>query len=202
MKFELLLTEREFASPKRRKHCTQKCASHLRKHSEISREKTRQSLLGRPSHKKGTGGQEQTCNHCSVIFKTQKTKTPRKFCTNECYKLFHKDKRTERENFKCACQFKFNVYDYPDNFDLSLIAEHGWYRASNRGNNLNGVSRDHMLSIAEAFKRGIDPELIAHPANCALVLHRLNQRKNTKSTITVEELQQRITQFSSRYPSS
>ena len=63
---------------------------------------------------------------------------------------------------------------------------------SNKQNNLDGVSRDHMLSVKDWFINGIDPAVISHPANCDLVLHRANQRKRSDSSITVEELLDRI----------
>ena len=42
--------------------------------------------------------------------------------------------------------------------ELNLIKKYGWYKAKNHGNNLNGISRDHMLSIADGFKNSIDPK--------------------------------------------
>lgn len=122
-----------------------------------------------------------------------------RFCNVECYKRFHAEQRSSRESYKYLCLFTFNVYDYPEHFDLDLIKQYGWYSASNRGGNLNGVSRDHLISIADGFKFGIDPALIAHPANCRLVRHTENQRKNAKSLITIDQLQERIAQFTSRY---
>ena len=76
--------------------------------------------------------------------------------------------------------FKFNVYDYPTYFDLSLIEKFGWYSASNRCGNLNGISRDHLYSVYDDFINRIDFSIISHPANCKLVLHRDNQKKKVK----------------------
>lgn len=90
------------------------------------------------------------------------------------------------------CQFKFNVYDFPTYFDISLIEKFGWYKASNRGNNLNGISRDHLLSIADGFKNKIDPFFMSHPANCCLMQHKENAKKNKRSSITFEELASKI----------
>ena len=69
------------------------------------------------------------------------------------------------------------------------------YKASNRGNNLNGISRDHMISLKEGFRSGISPDLISHPANCQLLQHFINNRKNTNSSLTLEELKERIEKF-------
>jgi len=87
------------------------------------------------------------------------------------------------------------VFDYPSYFDLFLIEKYGWYKAKNRGDNPNGISRDHMISIVDGFKNNIPPEIIKHPANCQLMKHPDNNRKNTKSSITIEELKSKISTF-------
>ena len=98
-------------------------------------------------------------------------------------------------SYKLCCKFKFNVYEHPTKFDLELLETHGWYSASNRGGNLNGVSRDHMYSVSDGFINKIDPIIIAHPANCRLIIHRINQKKHSKSSITLDELYDRIKEF-------
>lgn len=52
-----------------------------------------------------------------------------------------------------------------------------------------------MVSVSEGFKRNIDPKIIAHPANCMLMRHAENQRKNMKSSITPDDLMLRIKEF-------
>ena len=104
-------------------------------------------------------------------------------------------KREYMNMYRWKAGFKFNVYDYPTHFDLSLIERYGWYSASNRGGNLNGVSRDHLYSVHDGFVNGIEPSIISHPANCRLVLHRDNQKKKNKSSITLEKLLERIKDF-------
>jgi hypothetical protein len=86
-----------------------------------------------------------------------------------------------------ACRFNFNVYDYPTCFDLKLLEEYGWYTASNRGNNLDGISRDHSYSVREGFRNNIDPKIISHPANCVLMRQNENSKKKTKCNITIGE---------------
>jgi hypothetical protein len=102
-------------------------------------------------------------------------------------------------HYRARCSFTFNVYDYPEEFDLSLLETFGWYKAANRGNNLNGISRDHMFSVKEGFERGIDPLILSHPANCCLLRHNDNVSKNKKSSITLEELMHRIEIWNSKY---
>ncbi len=78
---------------------------------------------------------------------------------------------------------------------MKLIELYGWYKAKNRGDNQNGVSRDHMFSIKEGFINNIDPYYLSHPANCVLMRHVDNNKKKTNSTITFSELVERIKSF-------
>jgi len=82
--------------------------------------------------------------------------------------------------------------DYSNKFDLSLVEQHGWYSPINKRNNLNGVSKDHMYSVRDGFINNIEPEIIKHPANCKLLLHNDNNRKNYTSSITIDDLIERI----------
>jgi hypothetical protein len=100
--------------------------------------------------------------------------------------------KTEFQKYKAACKFKFGIRDYPGKFDTLLLEQHGMYSAKNHGNNMRGVSRDHMLSITEGFKLGVSSELISHPANCQLITQSANASKKTKSCITLDELKQKI----------
>lgn len=94
--------------------------------------------------------------------------------------------------YRQAAAFNFNLKDYPDRFNFSLIKKYGWYKAANRGNNLNGISRDHMVSVKYGFDNNIDPKTIGHPANCDLVRHSENSSKHSGCSITLEELLERI----------
>lgn len=89
--------------------------------------------------------------------------------------------------------------DYPDEFDFELIRENGWYSPSNKGNNLGGVSRDHMYSVKDGFENNVPPELLSHPANCRLIIHNENSSKNRNSCITLDELKERIALWDKKY---
>jgi hypothetical protein len=119
------------------------------------------------------------------------------FCSNECLKQYRRINMDEYKKYKQDTIFKFSLNDYPDYFEFELIEKYGWYSPSNKNNNLNGVSRDHMISVKEGFELGIDPFLLAHPANCKLMIHNENISKNKKSSITLDELLDRITKFES-----
>jgi hypothetical protein len=116
----------------------------------------------------------------------------RKYCSTKCWVNYTEKNKEPYLLYRQRCKFTFSIADYPDKFNSDLILEHGWYSPSNKQNNLDGVSRDHMLSVKDGFINGIDPAVISHPANCDLVLHRANQRKRSNSSITVEELLDRI----------
>ena len=134
------------------------------------------------------------CKGCNNLFK----RSNKVFCSNECRIQFRRKDMTEFKIYKTETNFNFNLSDYPDEFDFTLIEKYGWYSPSNKKNNLGGVSRDHMLSVKEGFELGIDPKLLAHPANCKLMIHNDNVSKNKKSSITLEELLERIENFNKK----
>lgn len=114
-------------------------------------------------------------------------------------------RKSSKEQYydKCAFKFKFNVYHYPDIFDLSLIEQHGWYSCPGRKrgsgiNNTKGVSRDHKVSRKEAFENSYDPYYISHIMNCDLMLHSENKHKEYRSSITYEELVRLVTEYDNR----
>jgi len=123
----------------------------------------------------------------------------RKTCSKKCRNLYENRNKTEYELYKKDAQFKFNLSDYKDEFDFSLIEKHGWYKAKNKGDNLNGVSRDHMISVKEGFRLKIDTSILSHPANCKLMRHNDNVSKLDKSSISLDELKERIEYFNKKY---
>ena len=51
---------------------------------------------------------------------------------------------------------------------------------------------DHRISIAEGFRRGVDAEIISHPANLTIIEAKKNQRKGIRSSTTLDDLTQAI----------
>jgi hypothetical protein len=131
------------------------------------------------------------CLDCNSIMHCSPSDN-RKFCTSNCWVNYTERNKESFLLYRQRCNFNFKFEDYPDKFDLTLVEQCGWYSPSNKGNNLNGVSRDHMLSVREGFELGIDPDVIKHPANCRIIPHRQNQSKREKSSITIEDLLKRI----------
>jgi hypothetical protein len=103
--------------------------------------------------------------------------------------------------YRPACEFAVNVWDYPEYFDLDLIRTWGWYSPTNKGNNLRGVSKDHMYSVSEGFHSEVDPSIVSHPANCKLMLQSENDSKNSGSSISLQELLIRIRDWDAKYSS-
>lgn len=136
--------------------------------------------------------------YCKQCGNEIKNKTRKIFCTDECKK---NSKNNISRSYRYYCNFDFDVYDYPEYFDLSLIEQFGFYRPSNssKGPNLNGVSKDHLLSISEGSKLNISPKIMKHPANCRLVQHNENISKGFRSFITLEELLEKIKVFEKQY---
>lgn len=191
----IIVKEREKEFPKKKKYyCSRQCAnSHIR--SDASKKKTSDTMLAKYNH---------YYKHCKRCNKEYSYKSRSKFCSDVCRKLYKIEKSlnkaindSEKEkilirNYRNECSFKFNLSDYPDKFDFNLIKQFGWYKAKNHGNNINGISRDHMYSIMDGYVNHIDPKIISHPANCRLIRHKENQSKGKHSCITLEELLERI----------
>ena len=123
----------------------------------------------------------------------------RKFCNINCKRKYERKNLNEYQKYYKECQFEFNLSDYPNEFNFKLIEEYGWYRAKNHGDNLNGISRDHMISVKFGYENNISSEIIKHPANCQLMLHSENDKKNTNCSITIKELLLKINNWNNKY---
>jgi len=137
------------------------------------------------------------CLNCEKEFETYSSSPC--CCSRTCRKEFNERNKNAYQNYHKKCKFAFNVYEYDRWFDLTLIEQHGWYQAKNRGDNLNGISRDHRFSVKEGFLNSVDPKLISHPANCELKRHKENQNKHTKCSINLDELIREIEKFEKIY---
>ena len=126
----------------------------------------------------------------------------RKYCNSKCWVDYTEKHKEPFLLYRQRCNFRFKIEDYPEVFDLDLVEKYGWYSPSNKGNNLNGVSKDHMLSIKEGYILGINPDIISHPANCRIILHRDNQSKREKSSIKLDDLLIKIKIWDNLYNNS
>lgn len=139
------------------------------------------------------------CEYCGKVFESKRRK--QKFCSNSCAhnSRYRVENKTLKQLYNNQCKFKFALNSYPKEFDFNQITLYGWYKPKNAGNNLNGVSRDHIFSRNEGYKELIDPYLISHPANCQLMQHGLNASKNIKCDISLDELKNKINIWTQKY---
>lgn len=190
---------------KRNKYCNNSCkAKFTNNNKDYSlfaykiKEGVHKYLIDNNIKEKGKIGKcEVICKRCENIFIANRYDV--KFCSSDCRTSYRRKDMDAFKIYKSDTNFKFNLADYPDEFDFSLIEKYGWYSPTNKKNNLSGVSRDHMLSVREGFDQGIDPKLLAHPANCELMIHNDNVSKHKSSSITLDELLQRIEIFDKKY---
>ena len=188
-KFKVIERENKFPS-KKKYFCSSFCA-HSRTITEFQKQKSRE--WNKANNQKNP--EYNICKSCGKQTKSWRCK----FCCKECLKKWKQRNLTEYKKYRSDCQFRFSLSDYPNEFDFFLIKENGWYKASNHGNNLNGISRDHMYSVFDGFQNNIDPKIISHPANCKLMIHSENSSKHKKSSITLEELLERIKKWDKKY---
>jgi hypothetical protein len=95
----------------------------------------------------------------------------------------------DKKIYKANCQFKFGIYDNPNIPGYELLETIGLY---NSVTNVNGASRDHMFSVEEGWRSKVDPMLISHPANCMIMAQSKNSKKNSASSITLDQLKARV----------
>jgi hypothetical protein len=127
------------------------------------------------------------CAHCnSIVEIINKNK---KYC-NKCNHRYS-------DNGRVPYYFKFNVFDFPNLFDLGMIKQYGYFSngKNNSKININGVSRDHKVSVNEAIRNGYDPFYISHPLNCEILLHKDNNKKNSKSSTEYTTLCKMVDEF-------
>lgn len=205
----LKIKEREGKfDPTKKYYCSRSCANthhrteeSKRKIREIILNKLRDSDSFKFEHNAKLYKFKKVCPHCKNEFYTNDDHQI--CCSRICSKRYrdlkecvNKDKMSIYRN---QCSFKFGISLYPDEFDFELIKKNGWYHAKNHGDNLNGVSRDHMYSVKEGFNNSVDPYIISHPANCQLMLHSDNESKHNKCSITLEELKKRVDFWNIKY---
>lgn len=184
--------EREFSFPIKEKYfCSRICANSRIITDEHKAKTSKKLTKNKLIHK--------MCLQCNVFFSTKRKNC--KYCSLSCAQKFrHKDlDKSSLSYYRAQCGFKFNLKDYPEEFDFSLIEQFGWYKAKNRGDNLNGVSRDHLVSVRFGYDNNVDPYLMSHPANCQLLQHGKNVSKGKKSNLSLDELIENVRVWNLKY---
>lgn len=176
--------------------CSQSCSASFsnkdRFRSEESRNKIRDKLTDFYKDK-------LIVIQCIFCGKDILKKMNKKLCSKDCAKKNKRKLLGDKYTYKLDCAFKFSIASYPNEFDFELLKKYGLYKAKNKGDNLGGVSRDHIYSISEGYKNGVDPYIISHPANCRLMIHKHNSSKHSKSHISIKELLDKITEWEIKY---
>lgn len=173
-------------SKRENKFCSRSCAN-TRNHSKSTKKKISEST------KKG-----KTKYYCDNCKKEKRNRGKYGLCRS-CSLEFRRLTMDSYQKYRLQCKFNFALSDYPDEFNFSLIKKNGWYKASNHGNNLNGISRDHIVSVFYGYQNNISSEIIKHPANCQLLMHNYNSSKHKKCDITIEELYDKIRTWNKKY---
>lgn len=188
--------EPEEAPPKEKYFCSRSCANRREYTSE------RKAALEQTIRNKGQQF-HQTVKACEICGKefVSRNRTCSKICGIKLAQKVKDSKKSlaEKRVYRLACNFRFALNSYPEEFDFALVKEHGWYRAPNQGGDGSGVSRDHMVSVDYGWKHQIDPAIIRHPANCRLMIHSDNFKKGIECSISLEELQLRIAEWDKKY---
>ena len=172
--------------------CSKSCSASFnnsnRTHSEFTKQKISEKLKNVPRKIKSKEQIHRKCKICGEIKVSKKYKSICESCKTDYYQFYRHE-----------CNFKFSVFNYPNEFDLDLIQTHGWYSPSNKRNNLKGVSKDHMFSVMDGYKNKVSASIISHPANCELLLYSENSKKKDNSSITLHELMVRIERWEKKY---
>lgn len=193
-KKEFSTTERSKQFPKKDNYyCSRSCANSRGVRSEETKDKIRLKLQNNDNKKKI---QRMNCLYCGGKVKRIK----QKYCSRICS---GKSKRSLDDGslkiYRRRCAFNFSLNDFPEEFNFTLIEKYGWYKPANAGNNLNGVSRDHIVSVKFGFENNIDPKIISHPANCQLMRHSDNVSKYDSCGASIKELIKLINIWDKKY---
>lgn len=128
-----------------------------------------------------------TCHTCTKFFIYQR---PRKYCLNCSNKV---------KEYRAKASFSFTSKQYPHLFSDPQIKQYGWYRR--KWPYPKAMVFDHLYRIIDGFNNNIPPEILSHPANAELVNMEENRRRQNRSSITINDLYERIKIFDKIYTS-
>lgn len=202
--YSITCTDNDFLKGNYKKTCSDLCSKRLtakkggtEKKANISKSLRKYYKSTKKNYCEEDGCYLKICPNCGKEYKTNKKQQI--YCSRDCAnKEQSKKTKDGKETFliyKKQCAFKFSISKVITDEGLKLLKDNGWYKAKNHGDNMKGVSRDHMYSIKEGFKNRVDPYYISHPANCSIILQSKNASKRDKCCITKEELLCRIREW-------
>jgi hypothetical protein len=100
------------------------------------------------------------------------------------------ENKTDWEIYKMQANWiekMFDLIECPLDFNIVGIF--------NCRTNTAGYVRDHLYSRFEGFKNAVFPEILRHPANCQIILHKDNLSKRHRCNILLEELFTKIQNY-------
>lgn len=197
--YVLELTKKKYEKGKYRKHCSYQCSNSRVQTPEMNESRRKKIAI------------KKICPVCKNIHRRARTK----FCSNICKSKYDEIRKIEKvrlrsiqiqykneiTNYRWRCTFRFDITNYPDKFDLSLIDKYGWYTSHGDNRNVSGISRDHMVSVKYGYEHDIDPNVLSHPANCKLMTHSKNSSKSSDNLMNIGELLTKIKLWDSEYSS-
>jgi len=106
--------------------------------------------------------------------------------------------KTDFEIYYKLANWKYRMWDLiDDESQLELLKNFGVFHCKT---NSIGVVRDHIFGRKDGFLIGLFPEILRHPVNCQILLHKDNVSKKKKqyedrSDITLEILFEKIEKY-------
>lgn len=171
------------------KFCSQSCSASYnnRKRPKRKKKEKKKQLTPFQKWKMNISGPYtkvhfRKCRHCGTLFSSF---NKRWYC-NEHRDLYS---TPERDRYR----FQFNVFTYPELFDLDLISSVGWYDGTSQ--TTDRLTRDHKVSVYEAIRNNYDPFYITHPLNCEIMSWQDNYNKRANSSMSYKELVQIVDKF-------
>ncbi len=124
------------------------------------------------------------CKHCQRPFTSK-------------HRRYYCDTHVNLYNNRNQYAFTFSISKHPTLFHnyAALLKQYGMWSYSNP----NGLTRDHRISVNEAIKNNYDPYYIKHPINCELMNWQENNSKNTRSSLTYNELKLLVDKYDATY---
>ena len=174
--------------------CRAQVTNRLRNPSPATRLKWSEAAKKQPrTRTRPLSLKEQASGPYTVVYRRICQKTGLAFYAKSNNAVYCSDAiKQDAVAYRQACLFRFKPESIKDVLDCSLLEQYGRYHPQT---NKHGAVLDHLFTVADGFKLGIDPSIIRHPANCQWLLQKQNQSKGPKSSITYDELLKRISDW-------
>lgn len=111
---------------------------------------------------------------------------------DQSYRLLPEHEKCNITSYRYMASFHLTANIIPKIKGFHLLEKFGWY---NQINNPRGVVKDHRLSILYGFTNNINPDILAHPANCEFLTYQTNCSKSSKNSISLSDLKEEIKKF-------